>query len=217
MKSSTSHSHSPNVTAPGDLSGYQQWTSSLARLLEAARQELENDQCAARALIVEAAAMLRAEVDRSGDPGGIGPSGLAGWQRQRIRTYIEENLDQRIHVRRLSEIVRRSPAHFSRAFKRSFGAPPHAYIVRRRLERAIHLMLDSDASLSEIALTCGFTDQSHLSNLFRQHIGISPASWRQSRRQANPVPATATATATESFSFPLLRTMAKDGYLGGRP
>ena len=215
MKSSTSHSHSPNVTAPGDLSGYQQWTSSLARLLEAARQELENDQCAARALIVEAAAMLRAEVDRSGDPGGIGPSGLAGWQRQRIRTYIEENLDQRIHVRRLSEIVRRSPAHFSRAFKRSFGAPPHAYIVRRRLERAIHLMLDSDTSLSEIALTCGFTDQSHLSNLFRQHIGVSPASWRQSRRQANPVPATA--TATESFSFPLLRTIAKDGYLGGRP
>ena len=215
MKSSASHSHSPNVTAPGDLSGYQQWTSSLARLLEAARQELENDQCAARALIVEAAAMLRAEVDRSGDSGGIGPSGLAGWQRQRIRTYIEENLDQRIHVRRLSEIVRRSPAHFSRAFKRSFGAPPHAYIVRRRLERAIHLMLDSDTSLSEIALTCGFTDQSHLCNLFRQHIGVSPASWRQSRRQANPVPATA--TATESFSFPLLRTIAKDGYLGGRP
>ncbi|RZL78932.1 MAG: heavy metal translocating P-type ATPase [Rhodococcus sp. (in: high G+C Gram-positive bacteria)] len=57
MKSSTSNSHSPNVTVPGDLSGYQQWTSSLARLLEAARQELENDQCAARALIVEAAAV----------------------------------------------------------------------------------------------------------------------------------------------------------------
>ena len=212
MKSSPSNSHSPNVTVPGDLSGYQQWTSSVARLLEAARQELENDQCAARALIVEAAAMLRAEVDRSGDSNGIGPSGLAGWQRQRIRTYIEENLDQRIHVGRLSQIVRRSPAHFSRAFKRSFGAPPHAYIVRRRLERAIRLMLDSDASLSEIALTCGFTDQSHLSNLFRQHIGVSPASWRKSRREANPDPA----TATGSFSFPL-RTIAKNGYLGGRP
>ncbi len=118
--------------------------------------------------------MLHAEVDRPGDSNGIGPSGLAGWQRQRIRTYIEENLDQRIHVGRLSQIVRRSPAHFSRAFKRSFGAPPHAYIVRRRLERAIRLMLDSDASLSEIALSCGFTDQSHLSNLFRQHIGSAP-------------------------------------------
>jgi AraC-like DNA-binding protein len=211
MTSSISNSPSQNAAVPGELSGYQQWTSSLAGLLEAARQELEHDKCAARALIVRAAAMLRPGMDEARDPGGIGPSGLAGWQRQRVRAYIDENLDQRIQVRGLSKIVRRSPAHFSRAFKRSFGATPHAYIVRRRLERAIHLILHSDASLSEIALTCGFTDQSHLSNLFRQHIGSSPASWRQSRREVSPGPATA------RDSSHVLPTVVKNGSLGGRP
>lgn len=155
--------------------------------------------------------MLSPEVDQAGDASGISPSGLAGWQQERVRAYIEENLDQKIQVRGLSKIVRRSPAHFSRAFKRSFGATPHAYIVRRRLDRAIHLMLHSDESLSEIALTCGFTDQSHLSNLFRQHIGASPASWRQSRREVSP------GSATARDSSHVLPTVVKKGGLGGRP
>lgn len=211
MNTSISNLLSQNATGPGELPAHQQWRSSLARLLEAARQGLEHDQCAARELIVRAAAMLRPEAEQAGESSGVGHSGLAGWQRQRLRAYIDENLDQRMQVRGLSEIVRRSPAHFSRAFKRSFGAPPHAYIVRRRLERAIHLMLHSDASLSEIALTCGFTDQSHLSNLFRQHIGVSPASWRRSRREIHAGPTTAYDCSR------ILPTIAKNSGIGGRP
>jgi transcriptional regulator GlxA family with amidase domain len=213
MNPHTANDLPANAAGPPDLSGYQQWTSSLARLLEAARREIENDQCTAKALIVTASALLRVEVDRRADPGHAGSSGLAGWQRQRIQTFIDENLDQTIHVRRLSEIVRLSPAHFSRAFKRSFGAPPHAYIVRRRLERAIHLMLASDAPLSEIALTCGFTDQAHLSNVFRQHIGASPAGWRQNRRAAHRN----LGSTRDSAAFAPLRADSRHGHLGDQP
>jgi AraC family transcriptional regulator len=172
-----------NAGPPPDLAGFQQWTSSLARLLDVATKEIDKDRSAAKAVIGMASALLRVEVDRRAGPSHGGSSGLAGWQRQRIRAYVDENLDRTIHVKDLSEIARLSPAHFSRAFKRSFGEPPHAYIVRCRVERAMHLMLTTDHALTEIALACGFTDQAHLSNLFRQHIGGSPATWRHNRKE----------------------------------
>jgi transcriptional regulator GlxA family with amidase domain len=54
-------------------------------------------------------------------------------------------------------------------------------VVRRRLQRAGHLMITSTASLSEIALNVGFSDQAHLCRLFRQAFGQSPANWRRER------------------------------------
>jgi AraC family transcriptional regulator len=86
-----------------------------------------------------------------------------------------------IHIRDLSAVARRSPAHFSRKFKLAVGESPHAYVVRRRLEKACHLMITGAASLSEIALNVGFSDQAHLCRLFRQAFGQSPASWRRER------------------------------------
>jgi len=96
-----------------------------------------------------------------------------------VRTFIDRNLHRTIHTQDLSAVARRSPAHFSRSFKLTFGEPPHAYVVKRRLEK--HLMITSSASLSEIALSVGFSDQAHLCRLFRQAFGQSPASWRRER------------------------------------
>jgi AraC-like DNA-binding protein len=75
----------------------------------------------------------------------------------------------------------RSPAHFSRKFKLAVGESPHAYAVRRRLERACYLMMTSAEPLSEIALSVGFSDQAHLCRLFRKAFGQSPANWRRER------------------------------------
>jgi len=99
----------------------------------------------------------------------------------RVQTYIDSNLHRTIHIRDLSAVARRSPAHFSRKFKLAVGKSPHAYVVRRRLERACHLMITSAEPLSEIALSVGFSDQAHLCRLFRQAFGQSPASWRRER------------------------------------
>jgi AraC family transcriptional regulator len=152
----------------------------LAKLLETARREVDDDREAAKASLVTASDIL-AEIERHSGANSFARGGLASWQVLRVRAYIESNLHRTIHTRDLSAVARRSPAHFSRKFKLAVGEPPHAYVVRRRLERACHLMITSAASLSEIALSVGFSDQAHLCRLFRQAFGQSPASWRRER------------------------------------
>jgi AraC-like DNA-binding protein len=110
--------------------------------------------------------------------------GLAGWQVSRVRAFIDDHLNDPIKVNELSDIARLSAAYFSRAFKKSFGSAPHAYLIQRRLDHARRLMLTTDSRLSEIALTCGFTDQAHLCKLFRRSTGESPAVWRNKRLAA---------------------------------
>ena len=153
--------------------------NSLAKLLETARRELDRDQEAAKASLVTASYILQAEIERCSGASGSARGGLAAWQILRVQAYIDSNLHLTIHIRDLSAVARRSPAHFSRKFKLTIGESPHAYVVRRRLERACHLMMTSAASLSEIALSVGFSDQAHLCRLFRQAFGQSPASWRR--------------------------------------
>ena len=155
--------------------------NSLARLLETATREFERDREAARASLVTASNILQTEIERCSGANGSTRGGLAAWQILRVRAYIDINLHRTIHTRDLSAVARRSPAHFSRKFKLAVGEPPHAYVVRRRLEKACHLMMTSAASLSEIALSVGFSDQAHLCRLFRQAFGQSPAHWRRER------------------------------------
>ena len=155
--------------------------NSVAKLLETAKRELGRDQEAAKASLATASSILQSEVERRSLAKGAEPSALAAWQVVRVRTYIDSNLHRTIHIRDLSAIARRSPAHFSRQFKLAVGEPPHAYVVRRRLERACHLMMTSAERLSEIALSVGFSDQAHLCRLFRQAFGQSPSSWRRER------------------------------------
>ena len=155
--------------------------SSLARLLETARREFERDREAAKASLATASTILQSEIERHSGAHGSRPSALAGWQITRVRAFIERNLHRTIHTRDISAVAQRSPAHFSRSFKQAFGEPPHAYVVRRRLERACHLMITSTDSLSDIALSVGFSDQAHLCRLFRQAFGESPSSWRRER------------------------------------
>jgi AraC family transcriptional regulator len=183
------------TTAPDSSSGVEQKfhfvANSLARLLETATREFERDREAAKASLVTASNILQAEIVRCSGADGSGRGGLAAWQIVRVRAYIDNNLHRTIHIRDLSAVARRSPAHFSRKFKQAVGESPHAYIVRRRLERASHLMMTSAASLSEIALSVGFSDQAHLSRLFRQAIGQSPGHWRREREIPGKVTARA--------------------------
>jgi AraC family transcriptional regulator len=155
--------------------------NSLAKLLETVRRELERDREAAKASLATASNILQAEIERCSGTNGFTRGGLAAWQILRVRAFIDGNLHRAIHIRDLSAIARRSPAHFSRKFKLAVGESPHAYVVRRRLERACHLMMTSTASLSQIALSVGFSDQAHLCRLFRQAFGQSPANWRRER------------------------------------
>jgi transcriptional regulator GlxA family with amidase domain len=70
------------------------------------------------------------------------------------------------------------PAHFARAFRRHVGMTPGRYRRRERIRAASVLLLDSGAALTEIADACGFSDQSHLTNVFRETAGVPPNRYR---------------------------------------
>ncbi len=173
------------TTAPeSSLAADQQFhlmANSLVELLETARRELEGDRALAKASLTTASRILHTEIERCSVANGCPIGGLVAWQIARVQTYIENNLDRTLHIRILCAVVYLSPAHFCRKFKLAFGESPHAYVVRRRLERASHLMLTSATSLSEIALSVGLSDQAHLCRLFRRAFGQSPAGWRRER------------------------------------
>jgi len=123
----------------------------------------------------------------SDDTGSVIRSGgLAPWKIRRLKAFVEEHLSDPIRIPDLSDLVGLSVPHFSRAFRQSFGAPPHAYLIHRRLERARFLMLAGDLALSEVAVSCGFNDQAHLCKVFRRETGRTPAAWRRERAPRDP-------------------------------
>jgi AraC-like DNA-binding protein len=169
-----------DTPSPTDLQQFVDLANNLVELLETTKRELERDREAAKASLATASSILQSEIERL-SPKGTRPGALAAWQIARVRAFIDENLHRTIRAKDLSAVTQRSTAHFSRSFKQAFGEPPHAYVVRRRLERACHLMITGSASLSEIALSVGFSDSAHLGGLFRQAFGQSPSSWRRDR------------------------------------
>jgi AraC family transcriptional regulator len=105
--------------------------------------------------------------------------GLAVWQAKRTVAYIEANLGSKLAIRDMADLVALSKCHFSRAFKQTVGSSPMAYVAVRRIERAKLMMTSTGQRLTDIALACGFADQSHLNRYFRRVVGVSPGLWRR--------------------------------------
>jgi AraC-like DNA-binding protein len=101
---------------------------------------------------------------------------------QRIRDHIDAHLEQEIRLDALAEKAGLSVHHFARAFKQSVGEPPHRYIIRRRVERANELLLETELPLTEVALAVGFSDHSHLARHFRRVKGLTPKAARRAER-----------------------------------
>ena len=109
--------------------------------------------------------------------GGLPPRAL-----RRVREFIEAHLEQNISIQALAATAGLSMFHFARAFKQSEGMTPHDYLVQCRVRRARDLLAATDLPLSEIALAAGFADQSHCARRFREHVGVTPSSYRWSLR-----------------------------------
>lgn len=105
--------------------------------------------------------------------------GLLAWQRRRVENFVAEHLAEPLRLEDLALTAELSVSHFSRLFKQSYGCSPHVYVMRQRVDLARRLMLTTDEPLSQIALACGLSDQSHLSKLFRKVAGQSPRAWRR--------------------------------------
>ena len=108
--------------------------------------------------------------------------GLAPCQLIQVKRLIKKNLLGGIRIKTLADLVGLSESYFYSAFRRSTGQTPHGFITQRRIEHAQELMILTDLPLSRIACECGLTDQPHLTRLFRQQHGTSPALWRKCHR-----------------------------------
>ncbi len=109
-------------------------------------------------------------------------TGLASWQLRRADEFIEAHLDGDPSIADLARECRLSASHFARAFRQATGMPPHQWLTKRRVERAKGLLLEGSLDLAQIALVCGFVDQSHLTRVFARCEGHSPGKWRRLRR-----------------------------------
>ena len=109
-------------------------------------------------------------------------SGLAAWQQLVVAAYIEKHIAESITVHALARFVYLTSHCFSRAFKRSFGIPPHRYVIQQRIERGKTLLAGSALSIAEIGLALGFSRTSSFSAAFRKITGISPTEYCLSQR-----------------------------------
>jgi AraC family transcriptional regulator len=109
--------------------------------------------------------------------------GLAPWQVRRAKEILCANLNGRVALTEVAEECRLSVSHFSRAFRRSIGVAPHNWLLTRRVELAQEKLRDGRLSLLDVALACGFADQSHLTRVFTRVVGVSPGAWRRALEQ----------------------------------
>jgi AraC-like DNA-binding protein len=105
--------------------------------------------------------------------------GLAPWQQKRSKEMLAGDLTGETTLHEIADACGLSISHFSRAFRKSTGLPPHAWLLQIRVESAKAMLRAGDTPLCLIATACGFADQSHFSNVFTRRVGLSPGAWRK--------------------------------------
>jgi transcriptional regulator GlxA family with amidase domain len=92
---------------------------------------------------------------------------------------MNERIESDISLVELANECRLSRSHFARAFKKTTGQSPHVWLMQRRVQNAKRLLTESESAISDIALACGFSDQSHLTKVFSKLTGAPPGAWRR--------------------------------------
>jgi AraC family transcriptional regulator len=106
--------------------------------------------------------------------------GLAAWQQRVVTSYIDDHLAEPVPLAKLAELAGLSTYHFCRAFKQSFGAPPHRYHTSQRIEHAKTLLARPTFSVTDIGLTVGFSETSSFTAAFRKATGLTPTAYHRS-------------------------------------
>jgi AraC family transcriptional regulator len=104
---------------------------------------------------------------------------ISGSKMRRLIEFIEENLDGDLSLDGMAREVEISPLYLARAFKNAVGQSPHQYVLGRRIERAKELLRNTELPVVDVALSAGFSSQSHLSHWFLRSVGVSPAAYRR--------------------------------------
>ncbi|HLZ65742.1 MAG TPA: AraC family transcriptional regulator [Aliidongia sp.] len=111
---------------------------------------------------------------------GAKQQSLTLWQERRAKEFLAANAGRCLSIGEVAAVCNLSQSHFIRAFRNATGDTPHRWLRRYRVDRAKRL-LEGPLSIAEIALECGFSDQSHLTRVFAAVVGMPPGAWRRTR------------------------------------
>jgi len=134
------------------------------------------------ALVIELVILLLRKYSADGSLNGSARGDLTREQLRPALEMIHDDLQRNYSLSELARAVQFSPYHFSRAFKRVIGLPPHQYVLKQRIQVARQLLADSDLSISEVAHRVGFYDQSHFTYHFKRLLGVTPSAMRTLKR-----------------------------------
>lgn len=115
--------------------------------------------------------------------GAAASGGLSAYRLRRAKDFIEAHLERDFSLAELAEAAGFSRFHFARAFRRSTGVTPRAYVTQRRVIRAKELLTNGDLPIVEVSLRLGFKSQSHFTTLFRKFTAHTPKSFREARHR----------------------------------
>ena len=161
--------HAPVLSSPGEVSGLA--SSWLANRMY--REFLASDDIAPLAMEGVLLEILAESARAIGEGGAHAPIWL-----RRVREALEESYLLAPSLAELAAIGAVHPVHLSREFRKHYDTTIGEFIRKRRIEHACRLLANSDKSLSEIALMCGFSDQSHFCAMFKTHTSLTPAKFR---------------------------------------
>jgi AraC family transcriptional regulator len=157
---------------------------SIQRIIELLLEELEAERPSGRLYIEALAHALAARYVRldSGLKGTLEPRapGLLPRILNRVRDKIEANLEADLSLDSLAEESGYSRAHFLRMFRAATGLTPHQYVLDLRLRRAQERLRRTGSSIIDVAVSCGFSSQSHMTSVFRQRLEMTPGEFRRS-------------------------------------
>ena len=113
---------------------------------------------------------IRAEADRIH---------LPAFKLRRVIEFIDARLDKDLRLEDLAQVANLSTFHFARVFKRATGVSPYQFVRQRRIEMACALLREDSLDLAQLALACGFSNQSHFTSEFSRQLGVSPGRFRR--------------------------------------
>ena len=125
--------------------------------------------------------MLRGPVNAGASE--IPTSAFSSYRIHTIMNAILERPEAEHSIDELAAQIGVTPTHFCRIFKKATGVSPHQYVMKARLNRAQHMLEQSEASMATIAESLGFTSQSHFTRAFRQFAGETPSDFRRRGRE----------------------------------
>ena len=113
---------------------------------------------------------------KAGKPG----QKLSTRQQLRLKEYIDFSLDTDLSIENMAILLGISPSHFSSLFRTTFGASPHQYVLKKRIDKAAYLLrAEPERSIMDIAIETGFSSQAHLTYSFKRYMKQTPARWKK--------------------------------------